>query len=61
MAERLGPVGATLKTVKALKAHIHNGQIVLDEPIDLPTHVHLHFVLSRSREGIPVKARGTRS
>ena len=29
-------VGAILLGVKALRAHIHNGQIVLDEPTELP-------------------------
>jgi predicted DNA-binding antitoxin AbrB/MazE fold protein len=28
--------GATLPDVKAIKAHVRNGQIVPDEPIDLP-------------------------
>jgi hypothetical protein len=27
---------AILSSVKAVRAHVHNGQIVLDEPVELP-------------------------
>lgn len=33
-------------TVKALKAHVHNGRIVLDEPIELPEGVAVQVLLS---------------
>ena len=34
-----------LADVKALKAHVHNGQIVLDEPVELPEGVAVEVLL----------------
>lgn len=31
--------------VKALRAHVHNGQIVLDEPVELPEGVAVEVLL----------------
>jgi hypothetical protein len=36
--------------VKALKAHIHNGQIVLDEPVELPEGVAVEVLLPENDE-----------
>lgn len=36
--------------VKALKAHVHNGQIVLDEPIELPEGVAVEVLLPENDE-----------
>jgi len=36
--------------VKALKAHVHNGQIVLDEPIALPEGVAVEVLLPENDE-----------
>lgn len=37
--------GAMLTDVKALRAHVHNGQIVLDESADLPEGVAVEVLL----------------
>lgn len=42
------PVGAIVLRVKALRAHIHNGQIVLDEPVELPEGVAVEVLLPDS-------------
>lgn len=34
-----------LAVVKAVNAHVHNGQIVLDEPVDLPDGVAVKVLL----------------
>ncbi len=34
-----------LTNVKALKGHVHNGQIVLDEPVELPEGVAVEVVV----------------
>jgi hypothetical protein len=34
-----------LMNVKALKAHVHNGQIVLDEPVELPEGIAVEVLL----------------
>jgi hypothetical protein len=39
-----------LANVKALKAHVHNGQIVLDEPADLPEGVAVEVLLPENDE-----------
>ncbi len=36
--------------VKALKAHVHNGQIVLDEPVELPEGVAVEVLLPENDE-----------
>jgi hypothetical protein len=36
--------------VKAIKAHIHNGQVVLDEPVDLPEGVAVEVLLPENDE-----------
>jgi hypothetical protein len=36
--------------VKALKAHVHNGQIVLDEPIELPEGAAVEVLLPENDE-----------
>lgn len=33
------------RSMKALRAHVHNGQIVLDEPCELPEGVEVEVVL----------------
>ena len=38
-------VGAIPLGVKALRAHVHNGQIVLDEPVELPEGVAVEVLL----------------
>ena len=39
-----------LADVKALKAHVHNGQIVLDEPVELPEGVAVEVLLPENDE-----------
>jgi len=41
---------AMLTSVKALKAHVQNGQIVLDEPADLPEGVAVEVLLPENDE-----------
>jgi hypothetical protein len=36
--------------VKAIKAHVHNGQIVLDEPVDLPDGFAVEVLLPENDE-----------
>jgi hypothetical protein len=36
--------------VKALRAHVHNGQIVLDEPVELPEGVAVEVLLPDTAE-----------
>ena len=40
--------GATLVTVKAFRGHVLNGQIVLDEPAELPEGTAVEVLLSDS-------------
>jgi hypothetical protein len=42
--------GAILMIVKALKAHVHKGQIVLDEPVELPEGVAVEVLLPENDE-----------
>jgi len=42
---------AMLHPVKTLSAHVHNGQIVLDEPVELPEGVAVE-VLLRERDDL---------
>jgi hypothetical protein len=42
--------GAILIVVKALKAHVHNGQIVLDEPTVLPEGIAVEVWLADGDE-----------
>ena len=42
-----------LASVKALKAHVENGQIVLDEPVDLPEGVLVQVLLPENDELTP--------
>ena len=39
--------------MKALKAHVHNGQIVLDEPVELPEGVAVEVLLPENDELTP--------
>jgi hypothetical protein len=39
-----------LVNVKALKAHVQNGQIVLDEPVELPEGVAVEVLLPENDE-----------
>lgn len=45
-----GRTGAILILVKAIKAHVHNGQIVLDEPVELPEGVAVEVLLPENDE-----------
>ena len=43
-------------SVKALKAHIHNGQIVLDDPIELPEGAAVEVLLAE-HDGLSLEER----
>lgn len=44
------PGGAILTDVKAIRAHVHDGKIVLDEPVDLPEGAAVEVLVPENEE-----------
>jgi len=52
------PSSATLGVVTALKAHIRNGRIVVDEPVDLPEGAEVSvYLYDASADDLPPQER----